>query len=142
MTLDECCVYAGVKLGGGSHRISDPAPLVRNPLPLITDHVPHNWDPPLCTVCRWRIFLSVMFCKKMCGHSVILHLSTLGVDRCCKRQTLFKCRKSQTECLECSKTPCRESHLCSWPFELELRPFKHQRIHRLLLSNLTTGNLR
>ena len=86
--------------------------------------------------------LCVMFCKKMCGHSVILHLSTLGVDRCCKRQTLFKCHKSQTECLECSKTPCRESHLCSWPFELELRPFKHQRIHRLLLSNLTTGNLR
>jgi len=33
----------------------------------------------------------------------------LGVDRCCKRQTLFKCHKSQTECPECSKTPGRRS---------------------------------
>ena len=28
----------------------------------------------------------------------------LGVDRCCKRQALFQCHESQTECLEYSKT--------------------------------------
>ena len=45
---------------GGSHRISDPAPLVWDPLPPITDLVPHIWDPapfccdpPLCTVYIW-----------------------------------------------------------------------------------------
>ena len=53
-----------------------------------------------------------MFCKKnvvLHDHFVILHLSMLGVDRCCKRQTLFKCHKSQTECHECSKTPGQRS---------------------------------
>ena len=33
-----------VKLGG-SRRISDLAPLFQDPLALITDPVPHNWDP-------------------------------------------------------------------------------------------------
>jgi len=70
---------------GGSRRISDPAPLIRDPLPLITDPVPHNWDPaPFC----WD--------PPLCW-----------VES--KHQTLFKCHKSQTECLECSKTPGRRS---------------------------------
>ena len=66
------CGYPGVKLGkGGSHRISDPTPLVWDPLPLITDPVPHNWypapfclDPPVCTVYIWVFSLCMMFCKK------------------------------------------------------------------------------
>jgi len=33
----------------------------------------------------------------------------LGVDRCCKRQTVFKSHRSQTECLERLKTPGRRS---------------------------------
>ena len=61
------------------------------------------------------------------GHFVV-HLSMLGVVRCCKRQTLFKCHKSQTECLKCMLenpwSAVREPHLCCQPFELELRPFK------------------
>ena len=67
-----------------------------------------------------------MFCKNAVVYRnfVILHLSMLGVDRCCKRQTLFKCHDK--ECLECLKTlvDSREHHLCSRPFGLELRPFK------------------
>ena len=55
----------------------------------------------------YSLYLSIFlyewcFVKKnvvLRGH---LHLSMLGVDRCCKHQTLFKCHKSQTECLECS----------------------------------------
>jgi len=101
----------GLNWGGGSHRISDPTPLVWDPLPLITDPVPHNWDSapfcwdtPLCTVNMWEFF-SMHDVLEICH----LHLSMLGVDSCCKRQTLFKCQKSQTECLECSKTPGRRS---------------------------------
>ena len=58
------------------------------------------------------IFLYAWCFVKKCSPSrsfCYLHLSMLGVDRCCKHQTLFKCRKSQTECLECSKTPGRRS---------------------------------
>jgi len=68
-----------------------------------------------------------------------LHLSTLGVDRWCKRQALLECHISQTEC------PSRRSGtppLLSRPFGLELRPFMGLApigIHHLLLSNLTTG---
>jgi len=62
------------------------------------------------------LYFSIFFCT----HDVLykrsplrsfchLHLSMLVVDRCCKHQTLFKCHKSQTECLECSKTPGRRS---------------------------------
>jgi len=40
-----------------------------------------------------------------------LHLSVLGVDRCCKRQTLLKCHKSETQCLEYSKIPGRRSRI-------------------------------
>ena len=59
--------------------------LIWDPLPLITDPVPHNWDPaPLC----WD--------PPLCW-----------VES--KDQTLFKCHKSQTECLECTKTPGRRS---------------------------------
>ena len=57
------------------------------------------------------IFLYACFVKK-CSTSrsfCHLHLSMLGVGRCCNRQTLFKCHKSQTECPECSKTPGRRS---------------------------------
>jgi len=68
-----------------------------DPLPRITDLVPHNWDPapicwdpPLCTVYIW-VFFSMhnawCFCKR-CSPSrsfCHLHLSMLGVDRCCKR---------------------------------------------------------
>jgi len=108
--------YTGVRLnwGEGSHRISDPAPLVWDPLPIITDHVPHNWhlapfclDPPLCTVCS-SIFLCMMLCKNVVVHShfFICILSMLGVDKCCKCQTLFKCHKW---CLECLKTHGRQS---------------------------------
>ena len=70
--------------------------------------------------------LCMMFCKKCSPSRSFCHLSMLGVDRCCRHQTLFKCHKSQTECLECSKTPGRgrEPHLCSRPFGLYLRPFK------------------
>ena len=53
--------------------------------------------------------LCMMFCKKCCPSRSFCHLSMLGVDRCCRHQTLFKCHKSQTECLECSKTPGRRS---------------------------------
>ena len=86
------------------------------------------------------IIVCMMFCKK-CSLSrsfCHLHLSMVGIDRCCKHQALFKRHKSQTERLECSKTPGREPHLCSRPFGLELglAPIG---IHRLLLSNLTTG---
>jgi len=51
----------------------------------------------------------MFFCKKCSPLRSFchLHLSMLGVYRCCKRQTIFKCHKSQTECLECSKTPGR-----------------------------------
>ena len=123
---------AGVKLRGrGSHWISDPAPLVWDPLPLITDptteirHLGHSLYSSmfLCARCLVRkCSPSRSFCH--------LHQSVLGVDRCCKRQTLFKwhkCHKSQTDCLECSKTPGRRSGtppLCSWSFGFELQPFK------------------
>ena len=64
----------------------------------------------LCRVYIWVFFcVCIMFCKT-CSPSrsfCHLHLSTLGVDRCCKRKTLFKCHKSQAECLEYSKTPGR-----------------------------------
>jgi len=53
----------------------------------------------------------MMFYKK-CSPSrsfCHLHLSMLGVDRRSKHRTLFKCLKSQTECLEYSKTPDRQS---------------------------------
>ena len=102
-------------LWGGSHRISDPAPVVWDQLHLITDPVAHNWDPapfcwdpPLCTVYIWAFFLYAWcFVKKYSPSRSFchLHLSLLGVDRWCKRQTLSKCHKSQTECLGLSKTP-------------------------------------
>jgi len=51
----------------------------------------------LCTVYFWVFFcVRIMFCKK-CSPSrsfCHLHLSTLCVDRCCKRKTLIKCHKS------------------------------------------------
>ena len=105
---------------GGSRRISHPAPLIWDPLLLVNDPVPHNWDPsPFC----WdphHNSVQFIFEYFFCTHDVLykrstsrsfchLHLSVLGVDRCCKLQTLFKCHKSQTECLECSKTPDRRS---------------------------------
>ena len=62
------------------------------------------------------VYLSIFFCthdvlyKRSPSRSFChLRLFMLGVDRCCKHQTLFKCHKSQTECLECSKTPGRRS---------------------------------
>ena len=61
------------------------------------------------------LYLSILlyaWCFVKCSPSrsfYLLHMTMPGVDRCCKRQTLFKCRKSQTECLKCSKTPGRRS---------------------------------
>jgi len=54
------------------------------------------------------IFLCMMLCKNVVvhGHFVICILSMLGVDKCCKCQTLFKCHKW---CLECLKTHGRQS---------------------------------
>ena len=89
--------------------------------------------------------LYMMFCKNVVlhGHFFHLHSSMLGVDRCCKRQTLFKCHKSRTECLECSKTLGRRlgTPPLLRPFGLELLPFKPRayRDPHLLLSNLTTA---
>jgi len=54
-------------------------------------------------------------------------------------ETLFKCHKSQTECLECPKTRGRRSGtppLLYAPSSLALTG-----IHHRLLGNLTTGNL-
>ena len=100
----------GVKLGG-SRRISDPAPLIWDPLPLITDPIPHNWDPaPFC----WDTPLCWVESK---------------------HQTLLKCHKSQTECLECSKTPAIDPSGSSFG-RSSLAPTG---IHHFLLSNLTTG---
>ena len=50
----------------------------------------------------------------------------LGVDRCCKRQTLFKCQKAKPSALNARKPLIggREPHLCSRPLGLELQPFK------------------
>ena len=71
------------------------------------------WDPPLCTVFILIVFsMRDVFFFKKCSPSrsfCHLHLSMLGVDRSCKHQTLFKCHKSQTECVECTKTPGRRS---------------------------------
>ena len=62
-----------------------PAPLIWDQLLLITDPVPHNWDPtPFC----WDPPLCLVESK---------------------HQTLLTCHKSQTECLECSKTTGRQS---------------------------------
>jgi len=84
-----------------------------------------------------------MFCKKCsCSRSFCnLHLSMLGVDRYCKRQTLFKCHKKSASNAWKPLVDSREDHLCSRPFGLELRPFKPRtcRVHYLLLSNLTTA---
>jgi len=84
-----------------------------------------------------------MFCKN-CSPSrsfCHLHLSMPGVDRCCKRQTLglFKCHKSQTECLECSKTPGRRSRTPPLLSAFRARASALQ-ASRHLLSNLTTDN--
>jgi len=64
---------------GGSHRISDPAPLVWDPLPLITDHVPHNrdpapfcGDPPLLHSIYLSIFLCMMFCRNVVLHGYFI----------------------------------------------------------------------
>ena len=103
---------------GGSRRISDPSPLIWDPLSLITNPAPHSWDPapfcwdpPLCVVYIWVLFCmhDVLYKRSPSQSFCHSHLSVLGVDRCCKHQTLFKCHKSQTECLECSKTPGRRS---------------------------------
>jgi len=71
------------------------------------------WDPPLRTVYIILIIFSLcmMFYFFKCSLSrSFCHLhSMLVVDSCRKRQTLFKCHKSQIECLECSKTPGRRS---------------------------------
>ena len=72
----------GVKLGGGSRRISHSAPLIWDPLP---DPLPHSWDPA-------PFFWDPPLCWEESKH-----------------QTLFKCYKSPTECLECSKTPGQRS---------------------------------
>ena len=98
------------------------------------------------------LYFSIFFCT----HDVLykrsplrsfchLHLSMLVVDRCCKHQTLFKCHKSQTECLECSKTPGRSavgnptSALGSSGSSFGPSGLAPIRIHHLFLSNLTTG---
>ena len=104
---------------GGSHRISDPAPFIWDPLPLITDPVPHSWDPA-----------AFIWDPPLCWEES-------------KHQTLFKCHRSPTECLECSKTPGQRSGappvlsaLWAPASALQASPVG---IHRLLLSILTTG---
>ena len=80
---------------------------------------------------------------KKCSRPSWLFCHLLDVDRCCKHQTLFKCHKSQTECVEYSKTPGRWSET---PPLLALRAraiygpssLASVGIHHLLLSNLTS----
>ena len=85
------------------------------------------------------VFSKCSFSPSFCH----LHSYVLGVDRCFKRQTLFKCHESQTNASNARKPLVggREPHLCSRPFGLELRPFKPRayRDSPPLLSNLTTG---
>ena len=56
----------GVKsVGGGSHRISDPAPVVRDPLSLVTDPVPQLRSGTLSARIHHPaqfIFLSILLC--------------------------------------------------------------------------------
>jgi len=87
MTLGAAVCHASyyTNMQGLNWGISDPAPLIWDPLPLITHPVPHNWDPAHF---RWNPPFGWVESK---------------------RQTLFKCHKSQTECLECSKAPGRRS---------------------------------
>ena len=89
----------------------------------------------------------MMFCKKKCSPSrsfCHLHLSLLGVDRCCKRQTLFKCHKSRTKCPERSKTHGLRSGTPPLLSALRARASTLNAscqpigVHHLLLSNLTT----
>jgi len=72
-----------------------PAPVIWGPLPLITDPVLHNWDRHLLleSTTLHSLYLSIFlyawcFVKNvdLRSNSVILHLSMLGVDRCCKHQ--------------------------------------------------------
>ena len=87
--------------------------------------------------------LCLTFCKKNCssGSFCHLHLSMLGVDRCCKRQTLFKGHKSQTECLECSKTHLGNTTSALGTSGSSFGPSSLAAIgiQHLLLSNLTTA---
>jgi len=90
--------------------------------------------------------LCMMFCKKYSPSRSFchLHLSLLGVDRWCKRQTLSKCHKSQTECLGLSKTrgqwPGSPPSSALGPSGSSFGPSSLAPIgiHHLLLSNLTT----
>ena len=61
----------------------------------------------------------------------------LGVDRCCKRQTLLKAMKVEESALSARKPLVGglEPHLCYRPF----KPRTYIGIYHLLLSNLTTG---
>jgi len=86
--------------------------------------------------------LCLTFCKKCSSGSFChLHLSMLGVDRCCKRQILFKCHKSQTECLECSKTHLGNTTSALGTSGSSFGPsiLAPVGIQHLLLSNLTTA---
>ena len=103
----------------GLNWISDPAPFLRDPLPLITNHVPQNWDPaPFC----WDLLLCLVESK---------------------HQTLFKSHKSQTECVECSKTLVggRNPTFAIGPSGSSFAPsgFAPIDIHHLLFSYLTTA---
>jgi len=121
--LAESCSFLSYNIPGvklrGSRRISDPAPLVWDPLPLITNPVLHNWDP-----------------AHSCWDPPLCWVEL-------KHQTLLKCHKNQTECVECSTTPGRRSGtppLLSAPSGSSFCPsgLVPLGIHHLLLSNLTT----
>ena len=55
--------------------------------------------------------LCMMFCKNVVLYSHLMSFAFVRACRvrCCKRRALFKCHKSQRECLECSKTPGQRS---------------------------------
>jgi len=115
----EMQLYTGVNFFlGGSHRFSDPAPWLRSTTSnnrSCTSQL-RSGTFSLVSATLHSLYLSIFFYArcfvKKCSPSRSfhhLHLFMLCVDRCCKPQTLFKCNKSQTECLECSKTPGRRS---------------------------------
>ena len=88
--------------------------------------------------------LCMMFCKKCSPSRPRSFCHLLSVGRCCKRQTLFKCHESQTECLGCLK-PLKPLEIGNPTSALgpsgsrfgpsSLTPIG---IHHPLLSNLTT----
>jgi len=82
----------------------------------------------------------VQTCTLYVHLNVYKTMSMLGVDKCCKRQTLLKSRNGhriQTECLECSKTRGRPSG--TPPLLWARQASRLHGIHHLLLGNLTTG---